>query len=568
MTLESGNESFELIYRIICKAEEKWVWEKGQMVLENDNIVALEGFIADITKRKKTETALMQSLMKYEIIFQANPVWITLNTLDEIKYIEANEAFLRDTGYLQEEVVGKTSKYIDTWVDPKIREMIFKQVKETGRIHNMEVQRKNKKGEIINALFSAELLNLEGQKVMISVTQNITTLKKMQEDRDSLNEQLQHSQKMESVGRLAGGVAHDYNNMLTVIIGYAEILLSGIEEDSQEYKRINEILKAANRSANITRQLLVFARKQNIDPKVLDLNVTIDGMLTMLKRLIGENIELIWEPGKDLWQLKMDTSQIDQILVNFCVNSRDAIEYGGQILIRTENFVVDETISERYQGLVQGEYILLTFSDDGKGISKSAIEKIFDPFYTTKPVGKGTGLGLSIIYGIIKQNNGYIDVESIPNEGTTFKIYLPHYKSNGESDYQVSRDNNVESKGETILVVEDDASVRQTIEMMLVGFGYNVLTAKNPKDACDIAKRHSGNIHLLLSDVIMPNLDGRGLAKMITKLIPDIRVLFMSGYTSDSFIREGLFYKGANFIEKPFSSKKLGLKIMEVLEKK
>lgn len=565
----SENKSFELVYRIICAAgNEKWVWEKGQMVLEENNIVALEGFISDITEHKKIETALMQSLIKFEKTFQANPVWVTLNTLDEGRFIEVNEAFLRDTEYRQEEVIGKTWTELGTWVDSEKREIIISQLKKTGRIHNMEVQRKNKYGEIIDTLFSAEILTLEDREVIISVTQNITVLKQIQDDRDYLNEQLLHSQKMESIGRLAGGVAHDFNNMLTVIIGNTEILLMRLKSDSANNKVLHEILNAAERSANVTRQLLAFARKQTISPRVLDMNETLDGMLKMLKRLIGEDIELIWNPGEDLWSVKMDPAQIDQILVNLCVNARDAIEYVGKITINTGNVVLDEAFSEKHTGVKPGEYVLIEFRDNGKGIDKDIMENIFEPFFTTKAVGKGTGLGLSTVYGIVKQNNGFIDVNSAPHEGTTFSVYIPRHDLSNEKKDKEQSTGVIDSSGETILVVEDDASVRQVTEIMLTGLGYNIFSTGNPNEALEIAGLHSGEIHLLLSDVIMPEMSGREMAKKIKNICPDIKVLFMSGYTSDTTLHDGLLYQGFNFVEKPFSTEKLGSKVREILSQK
>lgn len=564
----SENKPFEVIYRINCATgKEKWVLEKGQMVLDEGNIVAIEGFITDITERRNTEIALMQSLLKYEKTFHAMPVWIAITTLHEGRYIEVNETFLKDTGYKQNEVIGKTWVEVETWVDTKIKEQMRLQVKETGKINNMEVQRKNKKGEIINALFSAELLTLDEQEVIISVTQNITVLKQIQEDRDILNEQLLHSQKMESIGRLAGGVAHDFNNMLTVIMGNAEILKMKSEEDSFYQKSSHEILNAAERSANITKQLLAFARKQTIEPRVLDINIALDGMLKMLKRLIGEDIELIWKPKNGLWSVKIDPSQIDQIIVNLCVNSRDAIEYNGKILIETNNVVIDKDYSDKNNGLKPGEYVLITFSDNGKGIDKDIIENIFEPFFTTKEVGKGTGLGLSTVYGIVKQNNGFIEVNSVVGKGTEFKIYVPRYKIEGKIEKVENRANPIEAQGETILVVEDDISVREVIIMILESLGYNVLSSGSPKEAIKIVNATIDEIHLLLSDVVMPDMSGRDMAKKITKIRPDIKVLFMSGYTSDSVVHEGVLYEGLNFIKKPFTVEKLGLKVREVLNK-
>ena len=536
-------------------------------IIINDKPKYLAGYTMDITERKQTETKLMQSLMKFEKTFQAAPVWVSLSTVDDGRLIEVNEAFLNDIGYKREEVIGRTCLELNTWIDPIIREIIISKIKREGGIRNFDVQRRTKKGDVIDTLFSAELLTLEDQQVMISVIQNITVLKQVHKDRDYLTEQLAHVQKMESIGRLAGGVAHDFNNMLTVITGNSEIALSKADASSPLYENLQDILNAAERSANITKQLLAFARKQTIEPRILDINNTLEGMLKMLRSMIGEDIELIWNPDRNIWPVKIDPAQIDQILVNLCINSRDAVKYLGKIIIRTENIAVDEAFSSQYTGLKPGDYVLLTFSDDGEGMDKDVLEKIFEPFFTTKSVGKGTGLGLSTVYGIVKQNKGYIYVDSAPDEGTIFKIYFPRHKSD-----RVDADNNrVESKteaqGETILVVEDNDLVRDVTEMLLKELDYNVLSTGDPSEAIRIIKECPKRIHLIVSDVVMPGMSGRDMAKKITNILPDIKILFMSGYNSDSIVHDSVLYEGLNFLKKPFTTSKLALKVREVLDK-
>ena len=536
-------------------------------IIINDKPKYLAGYTMDITERKQTETKLMQSLMKFEKTFQAAPVWVSLSTVDDGRLIEVNEAFLNDIGYKREEVIGRTCLELNTWIDPIIREIIISKIKREGGIRNFDVQRRTKKGDVIDTLFSAELLTLEDQQVMISVIQNITVLKQVHKDRDYLTEQLAHVQKMESIGRLAGGVAHDFNNMLTVITGNSEIALSKADASSPLYENLQDILNAAERSANITKQLLAFARKQTIEPRILDINNTLEGMLKMLRSMIGEDIELIWNPDRNIWPVKIDPAQIDQILVNLCINSRDAVKYLGKIIIRTENIAVDEAFSSQYTGLKPGDYVLLTFSDDGEGMDKDVLEKIFEPFFTTKSVGKGTGLGLSTVYGIVKQNKGYIYVDSAPDEGTIFKIYFPRHKSD-----RVDADNNrVESKteaqGETILVVEDNDLVRDVTEMLLKELDYNVLSTGDPSEAIRIIKECPEKIHLIVSDVVMPGMSGRDMAKKITNILPDIKILFMSGYNSDSIVHDSVLYEGLNFLKKPFTTSKLALKVREVLDK-
>ncbi len=383
-------------------------------------------------------------------------------------------------------------------------------------------------------------------------------------EREKLHSQLIQAQKMESVGRLAGGVAHDFNNMLMVIMGYAEISINMLNPDNPIYENLVQILNAAQRSSDITRQLLAFARKQAVYPKVININQSIENMLKMLKRLIGENIHLKFQPSKDLWNINIDPSQIDQILANLCVNARDAINGVGNIIIQTCNITCDESYCLNYDYAKQGEYVLLSVSDDGCGISKEDINNIFEPFFTTKAVGKGTGLGLSTVYGIVKQNNGFINVYSEHGIGTTFKAYLPKHTDTIEPNEQENKEQ-AEDGHETILIVEDEQTILNMAKIMLEKLGYNVLTADLPSKAVDIAKNYAGEIELLITDVIMPEMNGQELFSNISRLRPNIKCLFMSGYTADIINTNGILDKGMHLIQKPFSKKELVLSINEAL---
>ena len=312
---------------------------------------------------------------------------------------------------------------------------------------------------------------------------------------------------MESVGRLAGGVAHDFNNMLGVIIGRAEMAL-GQDVSTDVQHDLKEILNAGQRSADLTRQLLAFARKQTAAPKILDLNDTISGMLKMLKRLIGEDIELSWVPGSDLWKVKIDPSQVDQILANLAVNARDAISGVGAITLKAENVVVDDSDRAETPELIPGEYVLLTVSDTGEGMSQEVREKIFEPFFTTKELGKGTGLGLSTVYGIVKQNDGFIHVASEPGKGTTFKIYLPRFEDETAQVPSEEVTGKRPTGTETILLVEDDEAILSLSKMILENLGYTVLAAQTPGHAIHLVEEHPGDIHLLITDVVMPEMNG------------------------------------------------------------
>ncbi len=408
---------------------------------------------------------------------------------------------------------------------------------------------------------SGKVTHVEG------IAHNITERKRAEVERDKLQVQLTQAQKMEAVGRLAGGVAHDFNNMLGVIIGYAELALEKVDPEQPLFDDLREICSAAERSADLTRQLLAFARKQIILPKVIDLNETAAGMLKMLGRLIGEDIDLAWLPGADLWSVKMDPAQIDQILANLCVNARDAIAGVGKVSIETGNVVFDEEYCADHVGFIPGEYVLLAVSDDGCGMDKNTQDKLFEPFFTTKEKGQGTGLGLSTVYGIVKQNNGFINVYSEPDEGTTFKVYLSRHAVKAEPMQKVSLAEPAAGGNETILLVEDEPAILKITRRMLERQGYIVLVASTPSEAIRLVEVYSGEIHLLLSDVVLPEMNGLDLSKKLLTHCRDLKCLFMSGYTANVIARRGILGAGVNFIQKPFTKPDLVAKVREALDR-
>lgn len=389
--------------------------------------------------------------------------------------------------------------------------------------------------------------------------------KQSEEERKSLQNQLLQAQKLESIGRLAGGVAHDYNNMLSVINGYTELALHKVAPTDPLHSDLKEILKAARRSADITRQLLAFARKQTISPRPLDMNETVESMLKMLRRLIGEDVDLIWLPKTDLWPVKMDPAQIDQILANLCVNARDAIDGVGKITIETDKVVFDGEYCARHPGFTPGQFVLLAVSDDGCGMEREILGKIFEPFFTTKDVSQGTGLGLATVYGIVKQNNGFINVYSEVGRGTTIKIYLPRHAGKTLRQEEAIATEAARGQGETILVVDDERMVLDVGKNMLERLGYHVLTATSPGEATHQALTHSGEIHLVMTDVVMPEMNGRDLFKQLQNLYPNLRSLFMSGYTANVIVHQGVLDEGVNFIQKPFSMSELADKVRGAL---
>jgi signal transduction histidine kinase/CheY-like chemotaxis protein len=401
---------------------------------------------------------------------------------------------------------------------------------------------------------------------LVGIHTDITDRKREEREKEILEAQLTQAQKMDSIGRLAGGVAHDFNNMLSVILNQAELGLLKTQPEHPVYPRLQEIEKAAKRSANLTRQLLSFARKQAITPEILDLNNTIEKIITMLKRLIGEDIELAWIPCDSVWPIKIDPTQIDQILANLCVNARQAINNTGRITIETKNVILDIFSSKDNPDLVPGEYVMLVISDNGSGMDAEIRSHLFEPFFTTKDVGKGTGLGLATVYGIVKQNGGIINVYSESEIGTTFRIYLPRNESEYSKDLTVVHDKQRYAGHETILLVEDEPMIMEIAVSMLEEFGYRVIPASAPADAIRIANEYPEKIDLLLTDVVMPVMNGRELSAEILSIRESLKVLFISGYTANVIAQHGVLDEGVHFIHKPFTMNDLAQKVRETLD--
>lgn len=561
---------FELQYRIkTAGGKVKWVWERGRGVFdEQGKILFLEGFITDITERKQAEEALEKSEEKFRTLIQQSHDAIYL--LNGAYFEIINSSFTELFGYEQDEVQSSGFNFRKL-IAPK--SWSFLQNRETRLNRGEKVEplyeftALTKDGREIQCETSVSYIDYQGRTAMLGVIRDITQRRKAEEERDRLQAQLIQAQKMESVGRLAGGVAHDFNNMLGVIIGRAELAMQRLEPIHSLYEDLLEIRKAAERSANLTRQLLAFARKQTIAPKVLDLNETVEGMLKMLRRLIGEDITLTWMPKADLWPIKVDPSQIDQILANLCVNARDAITSVGKITIETNNVQFDEEYCSRYPGFNPGAYVLLMVSDNGCGMNKDTLDKLFEPFFTTKSPGKGTGLGLATVYGIVKQNNGFINVYSEPDKGSTFKIYLPRYVHPSGKQTKEQLQPIVPRGNETILLVEDEMAILNMAKTMLESLGYTVLGTNSPREAIRIAKKHRGAIHLLMTDVIMPEMNGRELADMLIALNTNLKCLYISGYTADVIAHHGVLNEGVYFIQKPFSLRNLAVRVREILDK-
>ena len=385
-------------------------------------------------------------------------------------------------------------------------------------------------------------------------------------ERERLTDQLRQSQKMQAIGELAGGVAHDFNNLLMVVKGHSQLLLERLPDSSPLRPGAQQIEKAADRAATLTRQLLAFSRKQVLQPRVLDMNDVVNGMIRMFSRVIGENIDMVFVPATDLSRVKADPGQLEQVLLNLVVNARDAMPTGGRLTIETSNIELDRSYAASHASVEPGEYVMLSVTDTGCGMSEETQSRIFEPFFTTKDPGKGTGLGLATVYGVVKQSGGYIYVYSEVDRGTTFKIYLPRViaeldKPTGEVFASGS------GRGsETILFVEDEQSVRDLVHQYLTATGYFVLEAPDGARALKIAEGHPDPIHILITDVVMPHLSGPDLATQLETSRPGLKVLFISGYTDDTVFRHGVLEGGVAFLQKPFNLKALASKIREVLD--
>jgi two-component system, cell cycle sensor histidine kinase and response regulator CckA len=521
-----------------------------------DHAKVIQCNIRDITERRKAEAERERLLSAIE---QADEMIVITDPAGMIQYV--NPAFERVTGYGREEVIGQNPRILKSGKqDDAFYQTLWETISGGDTFRGRLVNKRKNGGLFTEETTISPVLDPSGQIMSyVAVKHDIT-------EHLWLETQFQQAQKMESIGRLAGGVAHDYNNMLSVIIGYAELAIDRLEPADPLYADLGEILQAAERSADITRQLLAFARKQTINPKVLDVNDTVEGMLKMIRRLIGEDIDLVWLPKAELWQVEMDPVQIDQILANLCVNARDAIGGVGTITIETHTMSFDEVYCSDHAGFVPGDYVMLAVSDDGAGMDKKTVENIFEPFFTTKEVDQGTGLGLATVFGIVKQNNGFINVYSEPGRGTTFKIYVPRHMGQAEKKGEETVREIVSGRGEMVLLVEDEPSIMKMSQTMLERLDYKVLAAGTPGEALRLAKNHSDTLRLLITDVVMPRMNGRDLAERMRVVCPGIKTLFMSGYTADVIAHRGVIEEGVNFIQKPFSLKELGGKARAALD--
>ncbi len=503
----------------------------------------------------------------FRVLFEQSPNSLVLLDAKTGKILHFNENACTTLGYSWDEFKNLEMSDIEA-VDAKNKFSDHMENIIAKGYDSFETKHVTKDGNILNILFKAKVFFLKEKSFIHSVWIDITERKLAEEQQKKLEIQLNQARKMESIGVLAGGVAHDFNNILSIIMGNAQLARMDAGNDEKLKRHLNDILEAGQRGADLTRQLLTFSRKQIISPKIINLNKSLETTKKMLGRLIGEDIELVISNDPELWPVLMDPGQVDQIIINVAVNARDAMPRGGKIVFETANKVLDRKYFEvRNLDPEPGKYVMLRIKDTGIGMTKETLQHIFDPFFTTKEKGRGTGLGLSTVYGIVKQNKGFIWVDTKPGIGTDFEIYLPASKTEETKNAKIPNSINRcdYQPSETILIAEDDIGLLKIAERILKSKGYTILSAHNGEEALKIAEQYPHSIHLLLSDVVMPKLNGNELAEKIKSFYPDIKVIFMSGYTNDIIDNHGVLKPGLKFIEKPFLSEDLERIVMEVL---
>ncbi len=554
--MKKKNSTFIEVEVTVTAINEELGWQGGVISI-----------VHDITERKRAEQKLLESRRLYRDLIERTPDLITRVDRDG-RLLFVNHASINFFGIPEKDCIGRLAF---DFIHSDDRE---------ATISAFEDWLKNEE-EIF--FYENRLVGIDGQEHLVtwsiraeydeagqiygfaSTARDISEKRQAEKDRTQLENQLQQAQKMELIGHLAGGIAHDFNNMLGVILGHAELALKKSDQAKPVNTNLQEIRRAANRSADLTRQLLTFARKQTIQPKVRDLNDLVSGMLKMLQRLIGENIHIAVHPAPSLWPVKIDTTQFDQILTNLCVNARDAISGAGTITIRTKNINLDEVGRGTHSEIVPGDYVLLTVSDDGSGMSQETLAHIFDPFFTTKDIGIGTGLGLATAMGAVKQHGGYIYAISELGQGTSFNIYLPRAKGTIQKDSEPI-DKPTQYGTETILLVEDDSMLLQLLTSILEESGYKVLSAATTDLAQSLAKEHLGLIDLLITDLILPGIDGKELSENLLLHCPEMKVLFMSGYSENIISNHGVIHEGIHLLQKPIPLDNLINTVRDILD--
>src|SRR5579871_1088688 len=511
--------------------------------------------------RKRAESALRESEEEYRLLFDSNPNPMWVFDLETLAFVAVNDAAIQRYGYSREEFLRMTARDIRPPEDVPAFLARLEQQRDQKVVPASAgiVKHQTKSGAILEVEISGNHIEFRGRRSRLVLANDMT-------ERNNLQAQLVQAQKMESLGQLAGGVAHDINNLIGVVLGEAELMKETLDDAAATAEGLDAIMNAGQRIAGIVKQLLAFSRKQVRQPKPVDLNSVIAGMRDLLQRLIGEDVMIAIDTEPQLWTTFVDPGQIEQVVMNLAVNAHDAMPQGGTLTIRTSNVVLDEVYTRQHSEIAPGEYIMLSVADTGSGMTAATIARIFEPFFTTKALGHGTGLGLATVYGIVRQSGGTIWVYSDLGQGTTFKIYLPRLHAPAQPVRQRHAPQALPSGTETILVVEDAEAVRSLAYKLLNRAGYTVLDAEGPTEAIRIATDHPNVIHAVLTDVVMPGMSGPDLAKRLHVIRPDMRFLFMSGYADVMLIRRGVLDESIVFVEKPFSAASLLQKLRDVLD--
>jgi PAS domain S-box-containing protein len=511
----------------------------------------------DVTERRRLERQLLENEQKYRMLFESNAEAMYVYDLETHRFLAVNQAAISRYGYSRDEFLGMT--VFDLW-PPAETEKLRAYLRQTPHVSETTSSwiHQRKDGTLLEAEVVSHTIDFGGRHANLALARDVTEQRR-------LEAQLRQAQKMEAVGRLAGGIAHDFNNLLTAILGSAQLALREVEPSHPVREDLEEIRRAGLRAADLTRQLLAYSRRQVVAPKVIDVNDTVRTLDSMLRRLIREDIDLVLDLATRPLAVKSDPGQLEQVVLNLVVNARDALPHAGRIVVRTASVVLGGQQPGNDPPAPPGPYVHLSVSDTGSGLTPEARAHLFEPFFTTKELGKGTGLGLATVYGIVKQNGGFIYVDSAPAQGTTVRVYLPEA---GEPlpATEGALPQPAPSRGsETVLLVEDEAAVRQFARRALEATGYCVLTAGDGAEALSLAEHHPGVIHVLLTDVVMPGMGGPELARRLTERRSTLRVLFCSGYTDDASVREGVREAGTAFLQKPFTPEELIRKVREVL---
>lgn len=557
--LETGEAAYIEANTLLPGSE---VWLGARLVpLRNEagQVASVLGVARDITEQRRAGEALREANDTLRALISASPVGIVL--LEPTGTVKLwNLAAERMFGWSEAEVLGRRLPIIPQGKEGEHRALL-ERVLRGEEFKGVEVVRRRKDGSTVDiSVSTGALLDAQGKvRGIVGIMTDVS-------ERKHLEEQFRHSQKMEAVGRLAGGIAHDFNNLLTAITGYSDLLLNRLGGGDGLRKYVEEIRRAGDRAAALTRQLLAFSRRQILAPQVLDLNATVAGVDKMLRRLIGEDIELITRCEADLGRVMADPGQVEQVILNLAVNARDAMPAGGKLTFETANVVVDEAEAASRLDVAPGRYVMLAVSDTGCGMEPEVLSHVFEPFFTTKEQGKGTGLGLATVYGIVKQSGGHIEVSSEPGRGTRLQVYLPRVDGvltpNGARPVRTD----LPRGSETILLVEDDETVRRLVREILRGSGYRVLETRGGDQAVLLSERYGRPIHLLLTDVVMPQMSGRELAEGVARSHPEAKVLYMSGYTDAAVVHRGVPDTGGAYLQKPFPPEALARKVREILD--